>query len=185
MPTAPPLSTELTLRPAIPTDSLCLSVLAMQVYLDTYAARGIRPNIARDVLSKYSESVFLSALKDAQTRICVAESEGHLIGFAQITLGARHEQAPAGIQAELLRLYVQEPFTGKRVGTRLLDEAEQLANQCGATVVWLTPWIHNHRAIGFYLARGYQDFGLTHYIVEDELHENRVHAKFMMDKGAV
>jgi hypothetical protein len=47
---------EVTLRSAVAGDSLCLSVLAMQVYLDTYARHGIRPSIARDVLDTFTQS---------------------------------------------------------------------------------------------------------------------------------
>jgi diamine N-acetyltransferase len=149
----------------------------MQVFLDTYATQGIRPAIAREALSSYSERVFALATGSSDTGLCVAEHNGHLVGFAQVTFNASHQLAPPGIQAELLRLYVQEPFTGKHVGTRLLAQAEHMAAEAGATVLWLTPWVHNHRAIEFYLRRGYEDFGLTHFIFESESHENRVVAK--------
>ena len=171
---APPQG--LSLRPAAADDALCLSVLAMQVFLDTYATQGIRPAIAREVLSGYSEPVFTQALADPHTRFVVAEVAGHLVGFAQLTLGASHALVPGGAQSELLRLYVQEPFTGKQVGTRLLAEAERLAAEAGSQVLWLTPWVHNHRARAFYTRRGYQDFGLTHFSFEGESHENRVYA---------
>ena len=168
---------EVMLRPAVGADALCLSVLAMQVFLDTYAPEGIRPAIARQVLAGYSEAIFLEAVASPDARICVAERAGHLIGFAHVTLRASHELAPAGTQAELLRLYVQEPFTALGVGSRLLTQSERMAASDKADLLWLTPWVHNHRAIGFYLKRGYQDHGLTHFVFEGEAHENRVFAK--------
>jgi ribosomal protein S18 acetylase RimI-like enzyme len=171
----PPACIELRL--AAPEDSLCLSVLAMQVFLDTYATDGIRPALAREVLSTYSQVAFADAISDPLTRVVVAEHAGHMIGFAQVTLSARHELAPSGVQSELLRLYVQEPFTGVKVGTRLLAESERLSAAAGASVMWLTPWVHNHRALAFYARRGYLDFGLTHFTFEGESHENRVLAK--------
>jgi diamine N-acetyltransferase len=149
----------------------------MQVFLDTYATRGIRPALAREVLSTYSEPGFLAAIADTSTRILVAELMGHLVGFAQITLGAGHELAPAGTQSELLRLYVQEPFTGRQIGTRLLNASEELSANNGASVLWLTPWVHNVRALNFYACRGYQDYGLTYFTFEGERHENRLYAK--------
>lgn len=54
----------LTLRPAVAADVLCLSVLAMQVFLVTYATQGIRPAIAREVLASGSQDQFLVALAD-------------------------------------------------------------------------------------------------------------------------
>ena len=72
-----------------------------------------------------------------------------------------------------------EPFTRQKLGTRLLLEAERLATEAGAAVLWLTPWVHNHRALAFYARRGYQDHGLTWFRFEGESHENRVLAKVM------
>ncbi len=173
-----------TLRTAQPEDALCLSVLAMQVFLDTYATEGIRPQIAREVLSAYSQDRFNLAVQDPLTHITVAERNRHLVGFAQVTFGAMHERAPVGVQSELLRLYVQEPCTGAKLGTQLLARAEQVAAAGGATVLWLTPWVHNHRALAFYARRGYADHGLTTFTFEGESHENRVFAKRLAPQQA-
>jgi ribosomal protein S18 acetylase RimI-like enzyme len=167
------------LRQANSDDSLCLSVLAMQVFLDTYALEGIRPQIAREVLSAYSQAEFAKAVADPNSYVVVAEVKDNLVGFAQVTFGACHTLAPEGVQAELLRLYVQEPFTGAKVGTQLLAEAERVAAMSGASVLWLTPWVHNHRALAFYARRGYIDYGLTYFTFEGESHENRVVAKLI------
>lgn len=171
----------LTVRPADAADALCLSVLAMQVFLDTYATSGIRTAIAREVVFGYSESSFDLAIANPATRLWVAERDGHLVGFAQLTLGAVHPLAPAGVQAEVLRLYVQEPFTGRGVGSALLAQAERTAARAGANVLWLTPWVHNQRALRFYARRGYQDHGLTWFTFEGESHANRVLAKSVAD----
>jgi GNAT superfamily N-acetyltransferase len=164
-------------------DALCLSVLAMQVFLDTYATEGIRPALAREVLASYSQTAFTQAIAQADVQIDIAEFKGHMVGFAHLNFFATHALAPAGIQAELLRLYVQEPFTASGVGTQLLRCAEDTAMRRGATVLWLTPWVHNARALAFYGRRGYRDFGLTHFTFEGETHENRVYAKSLHRPG--
>ena len=177
-------SSDIEIRTARPEDALCLSVLAMQVFLDTYATEGIRPAIAREVLTSYSEKTFRSAIQTESSGLLLAERASHLIGFAQVTFGAEHELAPSGSQAELLRLYIQEPFTGQGLGTVLLAGAEGLAGEAGATVLWLTPYVYNHRALAFYSRRGYKDFGFTPFVFEGESHENRVYAKSLATAGA-
>jgi len=167
----------LILRAANPDDALCLGVLGIQVFLDTYATQGIRPALAREVLSAFSTAAFAELFGDANTRVEVAEYAGHLVGFSQTSLRAAHELAPPGVQAELCRLYVQEPFTGRAVGTALLRSAEDLASRSGADVLWLTPWVHNQRARAFYARRGYRDHGATVFRFEGEAHENRVVAR--------
>lgn len=165
------------LRPAVTEDAACLSALAIQVFLDTYATQGLRPALAREALGSFSTATFERALADPHTRLVLAECAGHVVGFAHVTLGQAHALAPPGAPAEVLRLYVQERFTGRRVGTALLDAAERVAAGEGAAVLWLTPWVGNARALAFYAARGYTDHGLTHFRLEGETHENRLLAK--------
>jgi diamine N-acetyltransferase len=174
---APGPASGMVLRRAAASDVLCLSVLGMQVFLDTYATDGIRAPIAREVLQTFSQPAFERSLQEPTAQLWVAEVGVHLIGYAHVTLVATHPLAPAGVQAELLRLYVQEPFTARRVGSALLAAAEASAAAAGATVLWLTPYVGNHRARAFYLRRGYADFGSTPFVFEGETHENRLYAK--------
>jgi len=155
----------------------------MQVYLDTYARHGIRPSIARDVLDTFTESKFDAWLGDEHTTVTVAERDSHLVGFAHVTIGEGCSLAPAGVQAELLRLYVQEPFTSQGVGSALLLSAEADCRARGVDVLWLTPWAGNDRALRFYARHGYADHGQTWYDIEGEAIENRVYAK-QLSRGA-
>lgn len=162
------------LRPAVPDDALCLGVLATQVWLDTYATQGIRPLIAREVLASFGTAAMAALLARPGTQVHVAEAEGHLLGFAQTTLGTPQPLVDTPAPAELDRLYVQEPFTRHGLGRRLLQAAEGWAAGQGASGLWLTPWVHNHRARAFYAAQGYADVGATLFTMEGEPHENRV-----------
>jgi ribosomal protein S18 acetylase RimI-like enzyme len=172
MPPEPP-----TLRHALTADALCLRVLGLQVFLDAYATEGIRPTLAREVLETFSERATQAALADSASRITVAERDGHLVGFAHLRLRAPQALAPAGVQAELFRLYVQAPFAGLGLGRALLVDAERRAREAGATVLWLKVWVHNARARAFYARHGFSDCGSTWYEFEGERHQNRVLAK--------
>ena len=119
---------EITCRMAVQGDALCLSVLATQVFLDTYATQGIRPAIAREARHYLSEEAFAALLADPRRGFLVAERADHLLGFAQLTHGQTHPLLPPGAQAaELSRLYVQRPFLGRGIGKELLARAETLA----------------------------------------------------------
>ncbi len=159
---------------ARPDDAPCLAVLAAQVFLDTYATAGIRPSIANEVLRSFSVAALDEILRRERSFVVVAEVEAHLVGFAQVSLDVRHEQADDAGACELDRLYVQEPFTGRHIGSGLLQAAERHAARCGASVMWLTPWVHNARALAFYAACGYADIGMTWFEMDGERHENRV-----------
>jgi diamine N-acetyltransferase len=166
--------TAITLRPARADDALCLGVLATQVFLDTYATDGIRPAIAAEVRQAFSTDSIAALLAREDTRLLVAEDAGHLVGFAQVTPGATHACVASAAPAELDRLYVQEPYTGRGLGRALLQAAEACASDAGATDLWLTPWVHNQRALRFYARCGYADCGMAWFHLHGEQHENRV-----------
>lgn len=165
------------LRAASEADVASLSALGIQVFLDTYAPEGIRPSVAREVLSAFSQESVRGWLQRPGSQVLVAERAGHLIGFAHTTLGTEQALVRAQRPVELDRLYVQEPFTAHGIGSRLIQRAEISAAAAGADVMWLSPWVHNHRALRFYAKHRYEDLGLTWYTFDEERHENRVLAK--------
>ena len=168
---------DISFRRAVETDTLTLSMLATQVFLDTYATDGIRASVAREVQAQLGPAAIEALLHRPDTRLVVAERAQHLVGFVQSTAGAQHALVAQLPGIELDRLYVQEPFTGRGLGKALLAHAEAHAAAQGASVLWLTCWVRNARALAFYARQGYAELGGTDYQFEGERHENRVFAK--------
>ena len=168
---------DVILRAAVDTDALCIGVLGTQVFLDTYAPDGVRASLAREALTHLSPAAISVLLSAPGSRFIVAERDGRMVAFAQLTMDSIQEQVPLRPAAELNRLYVQERFTGRGVGTALLARAETMAATEGANTLWLTAWVGNHRALAYYARRDYKDFGATLYEFENEQYENRIFAK--------
>ena len=166
-----------TLRVAVASDALCIGVLATQVFLDTYAANGIRPSLAREVLENLSTDAIAALVSKASTTFIVAEAAQHMVGFAQLTSGSTHALVGPEGSVELNRLYVHRRFAGKGIGRTLLRRAEVAAASQGASTLWLTAWVGNPPALAFYPSQGYRELGATPYVFEGEEFENRVFAK--------
>jgi len=163
-------------RPGEPADALCVGVLAMQVFLDTYATEGIRPDLAREALAGYSPEAFAPRLADRNASFVLAETAGHLIGIAEL----HHASAcPADTRAhvELVRLYVQQPYQRQGVGAQLMKHAERRASALGANALWLSAWCGNERALAFYPAVGYKDVGHAEHVIEGRAYPNRLFLK--------
>lgn len=164
------------LSAATPADATTLSALAVQVFLDTYAPDGVRPDLAREALATCSADAFLARLREPHRRILLAERlpERGLVGFAEILL--QDTRAPAGEArgAELVRLYVQPQAQGTGLGATLLRAAEDAALAAGHHTLWLTAWEGNQRALRFYARCGYRDVGATTYTFEGQAYGNRV-----------
>lgn len=166
-----------TLRPATPDDATTISALAIQVYLDTYAEEGIRPDVAREALRECAAEAFDARLREPQRRIVLAERDGALLGFAELSLA--EQAAPAGgvAGAELIRLYIQPAAQRTGLGRRLIRAAEALVAEAGLPALWLTAWDGNHRALAFYAREGYADVGATTFSFEGVTVGNRVLAR--------
>jgi len=175
----PTNTSDILIRDALPEDALCIGVLGMQVFLDTYATEGIRDSIAAEALQAFSPQAISALIAQPGTAIIVAEINGHLVGFAQVAMNAGHALISTPKAAELQRLYIQERFTGLGLGYRLLQAAEQRAGLGGASLLWATVWVGNERALGFYPRRGYELLGEPTYTFQNETHENRLFGKML------
>jgi len=168
---------EPTFRPATRDDALCISVLAAQVFVDTYATLGIGEAIARHVTEELSASAMAASIANSDHRFIVAEVANRLVGFVQLKLHAENSAVSSPNAAEVVRLYVLERFALSGIGTSLLTRAEALAVAQGAQHAWLTVWVGNTRALAFYPRRGYADLGPTTYVFQGENIENRLFVK--------
>jgi len=171
---------DILVRGAREEDALCLHALATQVFLDTYATKGVREAIAREAQKELSVVSFLEQIATPRVRVLLAERERHLVAFASVTLGATPSLLPEGPAAELSRLYVQSPFIRQGVGSLLLRHVEALARAAGASTLWLTAWVGNARALTFYAGQGYEELGSTDHEFENERFENRLFARALV-----
>ena len=166
---------ETCVRAASPAEALAIAALSVQVFLDTYASAGVRPDLAREAFTEYSAEAFAARLREPDRRFAMAEQGEGLVGYAEVIV--RRSPAPGGSVsgAQLVRLYVQPAFQRRGIGRTLIREAERLAAGTGA--LWLTAWEENRRARAFYAAQGYDDVGATTYAFEGRCYGNRVLAK--------
>lgn len=164
-----------TLRAATPADALRLSVLATQVWLDTYCAEGVDESLAREVRHSCGPEAFEARLREPQRHHVLAEREG---GFVQAFVELLPDQTPplAGLApgAEVVRLYVQPSAQGQGLGARLLNAAADWTRAQHQSHVWLTVWTGNARARRFYARQGFQDRGATAFEFEGRHYANQV-----------
>ena len=181
-----PRTVDVSFRAGRPGDALCVGVLAMQVFLDTYATEGIQPDLACEVLNEYMPQAFERRLSDEAQVFLLAERQGSLVAFAELALdNPCPVEASHGEAAEVVRLYVQSPFQAKGIGSVLLERLEDLAVRRGIFTLWLSAWAGNGRALAFYRARGYGDIGGVNHEIEGRTYENRVFIKKLRPTNAI
>lgn len=164
----------LRVRNASPEMADRLAVLALQVWLHTYATEGIAEDIAAYVLQELTPAKYAAMLQDPERQVIVAEHGEHLVGLAVLNFNAPCE-ADRSLRVELQTLYVQAHFLGEGVGHRLLQEAQTRTLALSkAGQLWLSVNAKNARAITFYARQGYEKIGTTYFLLGAGRHENHV-----------
>jgi len=177
------LPEDIILHPATKDDALCLSVLAIQVFLDTYATVGIQPDLAREVLNYYSPKVFEERLNCPTCSFIIAEKADHIIGFIETESGTKCPKISTQNVLEVARLYNQRPFLHKGIGRVLLTHAENIAVKKRKSFFWLPAWSGNSSALSFHKACGYSDIGNTNHVIEGISYENRLLVKTFTEQN--
>jgi ribosomal protein S18 acetylase RimI-like enzyme len=166
-----------TIRLALSTDAKNLAALAIQVWLHTYAWKGIRASLSEYVLTEFTEEKFQKIIDAPDQIVIVAEIDKHLVAYAALKFDQAREDVPH-TNAELATLYVQEHFTKKNIGSKLLAACAQHAQiRNGNPAFWLKVNHQNTRAINFYRKHGYTQCGTFFFELDGELHENFVLAR--------
>ena len=167
------MSLDYLVRKAQPEDAKRLSVLAVQVWLHTYATDGVSSLISEYVLNELTPEKYTALLQSPSALILVAEQGENLLGFAVVQLGTACRNAQDAT-AELATLYVQAHFVGKGIGSTLLKEAQELAKVRASSRLWLTVNVKNERATMFYAKHGYTKIGTYVFVLGDVGHDNHV-----------
>lgn len=170
------MSVDFLYRRACAEDALCLSVLASQVFLDTYGTNGVNLDLASEVSSVLSKVSFIKRLEKDTAELFIVEQAKYMIGFLDLDFESHCPDATV-TGVEILRLYIHRPFQRQKVGRTLLTIAEEQARLAGQKTIWLTAWAGNLRARAFYQASGYTDIGSTQYVIEGQEYENRILVK--------
>jgi ribosomal protein S18 acetylase RimI-like enzyme len=174
------MSASARIRPGVSSDALAIAALATQVFLDTYATHGVRPDLAREAFHGYSEQAFAKRLSESHRKFIVAEQGQGLVGFAEVLCSNLSAPVPSISGGELVRLYVQPRAQGTGMGSILIRQAEQLALAASLPSLWLSVWEDNAAALAFYRRRGYAEVGVATYSLAGNAYGNLVFAKRLM-----
>jgi GNAT superfamily N-acetyltransferase len=105
-------------------------------------------------------------LEDGSYAAFVAERGSNILGLAGVRLGSYFEKNWSYVQ--LVILVVDEAGRGMRVGTALVDAAEQYARTKGAKELIVNSGSHRADAHRFYEARGFRETGFRFVKALDE-----------------
>ncbi|MBA2249300.1 MAG: GNAT family N-acetyltransferase [Chitinophagaceae bacterium] len=157
------MSTNITIRRALPEDAKIISELSEITFRDTY--RGSFPESDNEFFIQkcFATDVVANELRDANDFYFIAFADSVPAGYMRLKEDYSDYPAMKRYKAlELKRIYVLKEFHSKKIGAALMSFAIHFANQKNFEALWLGVYEHNAIARAFYKKWGFSDTGFVH-----------------------
>jgi diamine N-acetyltransferase len=114
-------------------------------------------------------------ISDPSIRILCARANGAIIGFCKLGPPSLPVPDPRPDAIELRQLYILKEWHGRGVAQALMDWALGQARGGGASEMYLSVFVDNHRAQRFYARYGFEDVGPYSFMVGNHADEDRLY----------
>ena len=162
-------------------DALNITYLKTQVWLHTYATKGISNEYSEYLKEDFTFNKTKETIENNNRFCFVAEQDGFLIAYCELDLMAIHPISKLN-SAEMTILYVSEHFHGQGIGKALLTETENILKPLTYSSYWLSCYIENIKAVQFYTKKGFSSIGTTYFSMGDNQYENLIFQKEIIGK---
>ncbi len=174
---------QIRLKKAEPSDVEKVRAFAEWTFRAAYEHLNDPEEFGRYCARNFAPDHFRSLFDDPDAAFWLAFSpENELLGYLKINFGKPNDaQNPpenlVGRQSELERIYVHPEKKGLRLGSILIEKAEELARADGSDWLWLGVWERNEAAQKFYEKMGFRVFGRHLFHLGDDPQLDYVLAK--------
>ena len=166
---------KITYRDAAPADAATLDGLFDTSFCDTFAHLYREEDLDR-FLTSFGIADWERQLGDPAFACRIAEVDGTAAGY--VKLGPLKLPVDEKVPALLLdQLYVLKEYHGVGIAYELMDWAIAEASRRGASRLYLTVYVDNHRARRFYDRYGFEAVGRYDFMVGNQADEDLIMRK--------
>ena len=149
------------IRPGRSEDAAALASFAREIFDRTFGPWNDPADMRAYMDVAFGERQQAAELADPAIATLIAEADGELAAYAQVS-PRRTPDAPAGPRpVELMRFYVGIGWQGRGIARELMTAVVGEARRFGGATLWLCVWGENARALTFYRKCGFREIGTT------------------------
>lgn len=148
----------ITIRKANTQDAGCLSELSKEAFQRSYPYSYDQPDMDAYLKKHLSEKKIIEDLKVPTIHYYIAETET-IVGLVKFNTCMWTPRFKGRLTFEVERLYIQKDMEGKKIGSRLMSKTIEEGQLKNYTIIWLSVWEKNVRAISFHKRHGFTIIG--------------------------
>lgn len=164
----------IAIKRATPADCAVIAAIGLvaveAAHRDSSPAKDLQDYLAKN----YTDEAIREELSHPEYVYHIIYVDDEPAGFSKIQFNAAHPAIAAKNVTKLDRIYLLSKFFDKKLGGELLQFNIDLCKQHQQSGIWLYTWTGNHRAIQFYLRKGFVNIG-SHQFKVSETHSNLNH----------
>ena len=163
------------IRRGVASDAAALAAFAARTFAQAFGDVTSAEDLQAHLAATYRSDLQARELADPAVITLLALRDTRIVAYAQVR---RNAMAPACVTlpdaVELQRFYADRSVQGTGLPMRLMRRALDAARELGGRYAWLGVWERNARAMAFYRKAGFDEIGVTHYMVGSDRQTDRV-----------
>lgn len=162
-----PTMAAVQVRAGVSGDEAALSLLGRATFLESYAHLLPAGDILAHAAHQHAPEVYAGWLADPRCHLWLAELPPGLAPVGYLVATPPDLPLPDADERdlEIRRIYVLHRFHGARLGTRLMEQVQQLARRQGVRRLLLGVYSRNTAALAFYARLGFTQAGTREFHV--------------------
>jgi GNAT superfamily N-acetyltransferase len=164
-------------RQADTSDASLLAELGRRTFLGAFREVVAPDDMEAYLLDAFTETRTAEELADPSIVYLVASVDDRPAGYAKLHFGALHPSVTGCGAVKLWRLYSDQAWYGRGIGSALLRSSLRCAWERGGQTMWLTVNAGNQRAIRFYEKSGFTVVGSATFLLGAAIHDDHVMAR--------
>lgn len=160
---------DINIRYATKKDAGLIADISQQTFYETFAADNTKENMHKFLTEQFTKGRLMMEVGNLENTFLLAHNGGEVAGYIKL----REAKQPVNLNnaraLEIARIYAMANMIGKGVGNLLMQKSISIAKEKGKEVIWLGVWEKNIRAIDFYKKWGFEKFGVSDFLLGNDV----------------
>ncbi len=135
-----------------------LVTISRQTFYETFRDQNTETDMNSYLNDRFSEAQLANEFNTPDSHFYFARIDNDIAGYLKLNFAHAQTELQDNHALEIERIYVLQPFQGKKVGKALFEKTINMVKEKNLSYIWLGVWEKNLKAIQFYTKIGFIQF---------------------------